>query len=222
MRRKQLAWQVATATALLVVAATRPRPVHAQDAAWRPVPDTARKHTVQVWGGYSPASMRLFGLVRGARFATLGARLRRALARSSDGARVVEYVGELLPVVTMTYEPVVGAPPAAVARGERTLYGLGVMPVGVRLRGAGEADRWRPYLGGGIGAVYFAAPLPDRRGKRFNFVFRVGIGVRLRLGAGATVMLGYRFHHLSNGFRGRINPGFDSNVFHLGATVAQF
>lgn len=207
---------------LLLGSAGSAAPACAQDSTWRPVPDTVQKNTVQVWGGYSPGSVRLFGLIRGVRFAEAGVRYQRILARSADGTHAIDYVGEFLPVARMTYDPVRGAPAAAVARGERTLYGLGLTPAGLRLRGTGGASWWQPYLEGGLGFVYFFAPLPDRRGKRFNFTIRVGLGVRLRLGRGAAFTLGYRYHHLSNGFRGRINPGFDSNVFHLGVTVARF
>ena len=208
--------------ALVAGSAAVPAARAQQESPWRNVPDSVRKNTMQVWSGYSPGSVRFLGFVRGARFAAVSVRYQRVLARDADGTRAIDYVGEFVPLATMTYEPVNGAPPPAAARGERTLYGWGLTLAGVRLRNTGGTDWWHPYLEGGLGFVYFADPLPDRRGRRFNFTAWVGVGVRLRVGPGAAVTLGYRFHHLSNGFRGQINPGFDSNIFHLGATVARF
>jgi opacity protein-like surface antigen len=51
-------------------------------------------------------------------------------------------------------------------------------------------------------------------------MFDVGAGVRVVLTPTLTLTAGYRYHHLSNGFRGQINPGVDANLFRLGVTVS--
>jgi hypothetical protein len=49
----------------------------------------------------------------------------------------------------------------------------------------------------------------------------VGAGLRLVLTTRTTLTVGYRYHHLSNGFRGKINPGVDANLVYLGVSLAQ-
>ena len=222
MRRKRV--RRAVVFALLVVSSaflgTRPGYGQSSKSQWEALPDSVRKNAVQVWGGYSPGSVKLFGVIQGARFGTGGIRYLRIMGRSTEGNRLLEYVADVLPFTAMTYDPVRGAPDLAKQRGEHTLYGLGITPLGLRLRGP-IGHRWQPYVESGLGFVYFRDPLPDRRGEPFNFIFQVGVGVRLQAGPTAFT-LGYRFHHLSNGFRGQINPGFDSNIFHLGVTLVQF
>ncbi|PSQ83522.1 MAG: hypothetical protein BRD44_04220 [Bacteroidetes bacterium QS_7_67_15] len=210
---------------LLVVGLLGAGRAHAQSAdssdEWRPAPDSVSRHAVQLWSGYSPGSVKLFGTIEGVRFGAVGVRYLRRFRQHAGGSRTVAYTADVLPLVWMTYAPVRGAPKAAQRRGWRTLRGVGLTPAGLRMRGR-LGHRWQPYFEGGLGFVYFSGPLPDRRGERFNLTFRVGVGVRVEAGAHTAFKLGYRFHHLSNGFRGRINPGFDSNLFHLGLTWAWF
>ena len=205
------ALRLCAAFVLLVLAGA---PARAQPAA---VPDTMPKHAVQLWAGRSPGSVRLFGKIEDARFGAVGVRYLRVLSVSRG--RVLAYTVDVLPMASMTYEPVVGAPEAAVRRGERTLRGVGITPAGLRVYDQTQS-RWQPFMEGGVGFVYFTDPLPDRRGERFNFTLHVGAGVRVGVSPNAALTLGYRFHHLSNGFRGMINPGFDSNLFHLGTEVS--
>lgn len=215
-RRKGL--RLCTAFVLLALAAGD-APAQAQKAPPTSALDTARRNAVQMWIGSSPGSVRLVGKIEGARLRTMGVRYLRILGASRR--RVVEYTADVLPLASITYEPVRGAPEAAVRRGERTLRGIGVSPLGLRIRGQLQS-RWQPYVEGGLGFIYFAAPLPDRRGERLNFTLRAGVGVWVEVYSGVALTLGYRLHHLSNGFRGQINPGFDSNLFYLGVALLQF
>ena len=53
-------------------------------------------------------------------------------------------------------------------------------------------------------------------GKQFNFTFDFGGGIQLFTKNHNAVTLGYKYDHISNAYRGQINPGFDSNVFYVG------
>jgi opacity protein-like surface antigen len=64
--------------------------------------------------------------------------------------------------------------------------------------------------------LYFGAAVPDERGRRLNFAVGIGAGLQVLLLSGLSVTAGYRYHHLSNGFRGSINPGLDANLLFLG------
>jgi opacity protein-like surface antigen len=67
---------------------------------------------------------------------------------------------------------------------------------------------------------YFFDPVPDARGQNTHFAAAVGVGFRVRLSRRWALTLGYRYHHLSNGFRGSINPGLDANLLHFGLGTA--
>jgi len=62
--------------------------------------------------------------------------------------------------------------------------------------------------------------VPNALGRSLNFMFDLGAGVRVVLTPTLTLTAGYRYHHLSNGFRGQINPGVDANLFRLGVTAS--
>jgi opacity protein-like surface antigen len=64
-------------------------------------------------------------------------------------------------------------------------------------------------------------PIPSERGTQFNFVFDVGAGFRIVLTPNLLLSAGYRYHHLSNGFRGQVNPGVDANLLYLGVSFAR-
>jgi opacity protein-like surface antigen len=64
-------------------------------------------------------------------------------------------------------------------------------------------------------------PVPTDLGKQFNFTFDVGAGVQVVLTSNLLLTVGYRYHHLSNGFRGQINPGVDASLFHFGVAMAR-
>ena len=98
-------------------------------------------------------------------------------------------------------------------------YGVGMYPIGLRIGLRPSAALW-PFLAGHTGLLYLFAPMPDERGRRLNFAAGVGAGVRFALSPDVTLTLGYRYHHLSNGFRGSINPGLDANLLYLGLGVS--
>jgi hypothetical protein len=47
----------------------------------------------------------------------------------------------------------------------------------------------------------------------------VGGGVQWKTGARRAWTVGYRYHHVSNGYRADVNPGFDSNLFYIGFSI---
>jgi opacity protein-like surface antigen len=97
--------------------------------------------------------------------------------------------------------------------------GIGVYPIGLRV-GVRPSAALRPFLAGHTGLFYFWSPVPDERGRQLNFAAGVGAGIQISLSTRAILTLGYRYHHLSNGFRGSINPGLDANLLYLGLAVA--
>lgn len=99
-----------------------------------------------------------------------------------------------------------------------TTYGVGLAPIGLRLNYRTRTPV-EPYIAGSTGGLYFRRALPDGRGERINFMVDAGAGLQIGLSSQTTLSVGYRYHHLSNGFRGEVNPGLDSHLFHVGLTV---
>jgi len=104
-------------------------------------------------------------------------------------------------------------------RGFRT-YGFGASPAGLRLS-APITDRVQPFISGSTGLLYFVRSLPNEWGRHLNFMFDVGAGMEVVLTSDLHLSVGYHYHHLSNGFRGRINPGIDAHLLHLGVALSR-
>lgn len=70
-----------------------------------------------------------------------------------------------------------------------------------------------PYITAGGGLMLFHERFPNRNGTRLNATVDLGLGYNIDLGNNTFIDIGYRFHHLSNGDSGDVNPGLDSNMF---------
>lgn len=177
----------------------------------------------------------MVGNISKAQFGMLGVRYGQPLrppdpGKSPEGPLLI-YTADLLPVVVLSIPPNTIPAPLAERRTQdeedsATLdqgldaYGIGARPVGFRINYL-PTKRVQPFIAGSMGFVYFLQPVPDERGKHLNFTFDVGAGLRLVLTARMTLTVGYRYHHLSNGFRGKINPGVDANLVYLGISFVQ-
>lgn len=173
---------------------------------------------IGVWIGGSPHSSTLIAKMEGARFGLVGLQFGRILATEDHIA--VRYTADFIPAAVLAYPPLPSRSgnEEAIAPTASPIYGVGAAPVGLQF--VYRTDRpVQPFFGGSGGLMYFPAPIPDARGRKLNYTFDVSAGVRWVLGAHRVLTIGYRFHHLSNGFRGEINPGFDANIFFLGLST---
>lgn len=189
-------------------------------------PLPASWNRVSVWVGGASLNGRLIGTVPQSALGMLGVRYHRRLAPSPNARHsqglTYTYTIDALPVVGLTIPD--GTIPKTSFNGRTTFtegvttYGVGLSPIGLRLNYRTGA-RVEPYVAGSTGAVYFFQSLPDGRGKAMNFMVDAGVGLQIGLTSQTMLSVGYRYHHLSNGFRGDINPGIDSHLFHAGLTV---
>ncbi len=67
--------------------------------------------------------------------------------------------------------------------------------------------------------MYFKKPFPDERGVPFNFTLELGGGIEIIILENISLTAGYKYHHMSNGQFGEVNPGVDSNIFYTGFTI---
>jgi hypothetical protein len=178
---------------------------------------------VGLWASHSVAAGTVLGKIPHGRLRMLGLRYQYRLmptpAQSQDGYEgatltfTADFVGAGLhlprratPGSYFTNGPSTGT--------ALTTTGLGLYPMGLRLLSDGGTVR--PFLAGHTGLMYFSAAVPDPRGRQLNFAAALGGGLSVSLSGRIALTIGYRYHHLSNGFRGSINPGFDANVLYFG------
>ncbi len=173
-----------------------------------------------VWAGGSLYASTFIARTKDARFGLVGLQFGHVLA--TEETMAVRFSADLIPAAVLSYPappPAQGASsPDVFAPSPSLAYGVGVVPAGLQF--IYRTDRpAQPFFGGSGGLMYFPDPVPDRRGRRLNYTFDVSAGVRWILDERRVLTLGYRFHHLSNGFRGEINPGFDANIVFLGLST---
>lgn len=191
--------------------------------------DARPSHTgLGLWYGESVGTGAVLGKIEKGRMRLLGLRYHYLLLpgssqdRTSYDAPTLTYTVDLIPF-TQLHIPEEGAPGAFFPAGPDTgtpltTYGLGGYPVGLRLQFG--TQNVRPFLTGHTGLLYFFDRVPDDRGRQLNFAAALGGGLHIFLPHRTSLTVEYRYHHLSNGFRGSINPGLDVNVLSLGVDTA--
>jgi len=208
----------------------------APSAPVKPVPLQALSaNSLSAWGGGSFAPATLIGNISRARVGMIGLRYHRLLVPATPNTRTngptLTYTLDVFPALFLSIPPEsISVPPergvpnndsdASFFEQGLDTYGIGVSPAGLRVTFR-VAKRVQPFIAGSTGLVYFAQAVPNGRGKHLNFMFDVGAGVQVVLTPSLILTAGYRYHHLSNGFRGQINPGIDANLLHLGVAVSR-
>lgn len=183
---------------------------------------------ISSWYGRSISSGAVLGKIQRGTLHVLGLRYHRLLIPTSQQARS----GYDAPFLWFTtglaaadlHIPGTATPDAfflkrAARDAPLSTHGLGTYPLGLRL----EFRQWqwiRPFIAGQTGIFYFFDAVPNDRGRNVNFAAGLGGGLRMALTDRTVLTIGYRYHHLSNGFRGSINPGLDANVLFLGVGTA--
>lgn len=169
------------------------------------------------WGGGSIHSATLVGVMQNSKVGLLALSYGRVL-RAWDSVAFTWTV-DALPVVVLSYPQ---SPPISAGSGgpayqktRQDVYGAGLSPIGLRFDFR-PRRRLQPFVDNTYGFVYFGQPVPDSRGAQFNFRIDFGGGLRVRVGSNQVMTFGYKFNHISNGYRGQINPGFDAHVLYFG------
>jgi opacity protein-like surface antigen len=187
-------------------------------------PTRSSQTRIGVWVARSFSAGSVLGTLPGGRLDLLGLRYARRLIPTGEQAASrfdgpsLTYTADLIPVARLHIPK--DATPDRFFPGNNpekralSTTGVGAYPLGLRVTFRFR-ERVRPFIAGHTGGLYFADPVPDLRGRRFNFAVGIGAGVQVALPHRLSLTLGYRYHHLSNGFRGSINPGLDANLLYL-------
>jgi hypothetical protein len=95
-----------------------------------------------------------------------------------------------------------------------SIYGIGFAPLVWRWNFTPQ-PRWSAFGEIAMGGMWSSAPIPEKT-SRGNFTAHWGAGIRLRPRGPHSVVVAYRFQHLSNGNQLGSNPGVNSHVVLIG------
>lgn len=178
---------------------------------------------IGLWVGGSVASSHLLAKMPDASLHLIGLRYTWPLSQGPNFA--LSYTADFASFGALSYPDLPPPSPKSLRdpdtefhRSDPPVLGAGMTPLGVQLS-LRRHPTWQPFASTSAGFLYFPQPIPDSRGKPFNFTVDLGVGLRVAVSPDAVLTVGYRFHHLSNGFRGQINPGFDTNIFYIGVSI---
>ena len=96
-------------------------------------------------------------------------------------------------------------------------FGFGIKPAG--LRGWIGGDDLRLEADASAGILRFGTPLLAANAAQLNFVYEMGVGLRVSWLARGGVVVGYRRHHVSNAGLAEVNPGLNSHMLFVGLPI---
>jgi lipid A 3-O-deacylase PagL len=167
------------------------------------------------WGGYSSTNPTLIGRTTDRPFFEINVQYARVLRTGDNWA--LKYTAEIMPVAIIR-EPQQGyanGNPVDLPGRKRKIYGAGVSPVGLQMNFR-RGCVLQPYVNVTGGILYFTDNVPVADSSNFNFTFGFGAGVEIWHLENQSVLLGYKYQHISNGYTAPQNPGVDSNLFYVG------
>ena len=176
-----------------------------------------------VWGGISFASTTLIGKTPNASFGNVGLRYGRVLAASKTVA--FEWTIDAVPLAILTNDRFTLVPVNmgaftvfTVQKTRKSVYAWGVSPIGLKFNFRRQ-HRVQPFGSGTAGFLYFREDVPVAGARRFNFTYDFGGGVQIVNSSRRAFTIGYRYQHISNGYRSPINPGVDVQMIYGGFSV---
>jgi hypothetical protein len=175
------------------------------------------------WVGASLLPSAVFGRITDRRLVLTGLRLERVL--ESDGAVTTTYTLDLHPIAVVTNTPRYGLRWVREENGalvrqlvetsRAPVVGIGASPLGLQFYSTPRGGT-RLFAGGSAGGIWFNREMPVAYARRFNFALELGTGVEITARNGSGLVLGYKFHHLSNAGTALANPGVDAHLVYVG------
>lgn len=173
-----------------------------------------------IWGGISFNSPTLIGKTPDARFGNIGLRYGRVLAASKTVA--FEWTIDAIPLSILsnnrsTFVPN-GTGGFTVTQTRKSVYGWGAAPIGLKFNFR-RNRRVQPFGQATGGFLYFNEQVPLAGAARFNFTFDFSGGVQIVNSNRRAFTIGYKYQHISNGYRANFNPGVDVQMIFAGFSV---
>lgn len=172
--------------------------------------------------GYATGSrVSFWGMTPGRSHLMIGVQFVHPVART--GLLRLAYAPNVVPLFVLTNNPRAvraaaagGHVPSAACESTRCgpVYGVAAAPAGLRVD-AHLVPGLQLYGAMAVGLVRFGRNVPVAEARRLNATAEWGGGLVVGTG-GLAVQLGYKYHHLSNGYTADRNPGVDGRVLHAG------
>ncbi len=161
--------------------------------------------------GYSPNSTYGIGVSPDRQLMLATVTYSHVVTGSDD--TVLKYRFSLVPAAFVRHGTVAGLDGTTLP--PQTTYGGGAEPIGLQVNWR-RSKHLQPYVGATGGFLYFTDQVPVPESSQYNFTFSFGGGIELLNSGRGTLRLGYRIHHLSNGYTGHVNTGIDSHILEIG------
>jgi hypothetical protein len=153
--------------------------------------------------------------------------VRYAWTTKNNPSHRLRYYIDFNPLIIVNYRErrLVQATPTTTATvGERkTVFGVGFTPVGLQFNWR-NSKKYQPFIAGGFGVAVFNKKFPDNRsalqpdkiGNRFQLMPEFGAGLEIRRSETRSFFVGYKYHHMSNGYTAPLNVGYNTNMIYGG------
>jgi hypothetical protein len=171
-----------------------------------------------VWGSISFDAPTLIGKTPSAHYGQIGLRYGRVLLATKSVA--FEWTIDAIPVAVLSNERLFAAisTPFVVGKMRKAVYGAGAAPVGLKFNFR-RNRRVQPFGQATGGFLYFSEQVPVTNASQFNFTFDFSGGVQVVNSNRRSFTIGYKYHHISNGYTGTFNPGVDVQMVFAGFSV---
>ncbi|HEY5883529.1 MAG TPA: acyloxyacyl hydrolase [Pyrinomonadaceae bacterium] len=173
-----------------------------------------------IWGGVSFHAPTLIGKTPEARVGNLGLRYGRVLAASKNVA--FEYTVDIIPVAALSLKrfTAVQVSPGvfSIQQSRESVYGAGAAPIGLKLNFRRQ-KRVQPFAAITGGFLYFSEQVPVAGASQFNFTYDVSGGIQIVNSNKRAFSIGYKYHHISNGYTATFNPGVDIQMIYGGFSI---
>ncbi|HEU5404126.1 MAG TPA: acyloxyacyl hydrolase [Terriglobales bacterium] len=167
------------------------------------------------WSGGNFADGHIVGLSEGTRLIPMGLVWAPVLGRYRHFT--VRYRMDAIPAAFL-HDDRLTPPRQLRVRGMHWVYGAGFSPVGMQIDFRPRA-RFRPFFEVTAGFLYFTSKVLAYGGTQFNFTAAPGAGVHIALSPRTALILGYKYHHMSNANLNHQNPGVDSEEVYGGISL---
>lgn len=153
--------------------------------------------------------------------------LRYAWTTKNNPSHRLRYYMDFNPLIIVNYReqrPIQTSPTTITTVGERkTVFGVGFTPVGLQFNWR-NSRKYQPYIAGGFGVAIFNRKFPDNRsplqpdkiGNFFQLMPEFSAGLEIRKSETKSYFIGYKYHHLSNGYTAPLNVGYNTNMVYGG------
>src|SRR5260221_4175093 len=172
-----------------------------------------------VWGGISFNSPTLIGKTPDARFGNIGLRYDRVLAASKTVA--FEWTIDAIPLSILSNKRPTVVPAGlgfAIVLTRKSVYAWGAAPIGLKFNFR-RNRRVQPFAQATGGFLYFNEQAPVAGAARFNFTFDFSGGIQIVNPNRRAFTIGYKYQHISNGYRATFNPGVDVQMIFAGFSI---